>query len=99
MLTTHIFKGENSDTPQMTYVNDPKDFYDIVFGEDTTLQAVVLMSEKTIGVSYKKKKTHQHARPGQGLVHAIMTASYGRCWLFEHMHRLGEHVWYCDTVS
>ena len=91
--------GQNPIPTRTECVEDPKRFYELVFGEAQEVTNVLFFHDEVVQVQYHPKKEFLTDSPFMNVVLASFVTSYARLKLYGLLSQLGERVLYFDTDS
>jgi len=84
---------------QLEYFADPYEYFKLVFDPAIIVTSIVMISEKLIGVTYKRKNDFVEVMNNTNPIIAAYTTAHARLKLYEYLEQLGDRVLYFDTDS
>jgi len=84
---------------QLEYFADPHAYFKLVFDPSTIVTSITIISEKLIGVTYKKHDEFVEVMSNTNPVIAAYTTAHARLKLYEYIEKLNDRVLYFDTDS
>jgi hypothetical protein len=100
MLNSHWGKfGQNPQKSTTVYVDDPKQYVEIMSSGDKEVQSLQIVNETTLLLKYTMKEDFVDTLPNTNVVLACYTTAHARLKLYELLEKLETRVLYMDTDS
>ena len=82
-----------------TFLYDPVKFYDLILSDETAINGIHIINEKTVIVQHSKDDLFAEELPNTNVCVAAYVTAYGRLELYRHMEKLQSRLLYADTDS
>ncbi|MCG8432162.1 MAG: hypothetical protein MJA29_13455, partial [Candidatus Omnitrophica bacterium] len=91
--------GQNCNKTQVTYITDPKEYFDLLLDDTVEVTNIRYIGEETVEMTWHYKDQFVQASNKVNVIIAAYTTAHARLKLYSVLEQLGDRALYADTDS